>query len=155
MGHPSKFQRVSRVGFVTGTAATSLTEGQPNSAGCFAVSWAGTLYYTFSGALDGTLPRAKFTLRPSLAFSYICSVTARYCSSGRQPNFAAWYKELNYGTFAEGATYKTYSAVRPSLLASAHILVKIYFRFILSGVLRMYYSFWCTSYVRFQYFKLG
>jgi len=49
--------------------------------------------------------RAKFTLRPSLAFSYISSVTARHSSSGPQPNFAAWYKEWNYGTFVEGATY--------------------------------------------------
>jgi len=63
--------------------------------------------YTFSGALapDGISPRAKFSLRPSLAFSYIGSVTARHSSGGRQPNFAAWYKEWNYGTFAEGATY--------------------------------------------------
>jgi len=53
---------------------------------------------------DGILPGAKFTLRSSLAFSYIASVTARHSSSGRQPNFAAWYKEWNYGTFAEGAT---------------------------------------------------
>jgi len=53
----------------------------------------------------GTLPSAKFTLRPSLAFSYIGSVSARYSMSGRQPNFAVWYKEWNYGTFAEGATY--------------------------------------------------
>jgi len=46
--------------------------------------------YTFSDALapDGILPGAKFTLRPSLAFSYIGSVTARHSSSGRQPNFA-------------------------------------------------------------------
>ena len=46
----------------------------------------GTFYETrctFSGALapDGILPRAKFTLRPSLAFSYIGSVTARHSSS--------------------------------------------------------------------------
>jgi len=47
----------------------------------------------------------RLTLRPSLAFSYIGSVTARYSSSRCQPNFAAWYKEWNYGTFAEGATY--------------------------------------------------
>ena len=33
------------------------------------------------------------------------SVTARHSSSGRRPNFAARYKEWNYGTFAEGATY--------------------------------------------------
>jgi len=51
--------------------------------------------YTFLGLLppDGSLPRAKFTLRPSLAFSYIGSVTARHYSSGRQLNFAAWYKK--------------------------------------------------------------
>ena len=63
--------------------------------------------YTFSGALasDGILPATKFTLRPSLAFSYIGSVIARHLSSGRQPNLVAWYREWNYGTFAEGATY--------------------------------------------------
>jgi len=48
------------------------------------------------------LPGAKFTLRPSLAFFYIGSVTVRHSSSGRQPNFAAWYKEWNYRTFEEG-----------------------------------------------------
>jgi len=81
--------------------------GQQNFARCFIVSWAGTLYMHFWGFLppDGILPGAKFTLRPSLAFSYISSVTARHWSSGRQPNSAAWYKEWNYGTFAEGATY--------------------------------------------------
>ena len=46
------------------------------------------------------LPGAKFTLRPSLAFSYIGNITARHSISGRQPNFAAWYKVWNYGTFA-------------------------------------------------------
>jgi len=82
LGHPSKFQRVSRLEFVT--AATSLTRGQPNFARCMAVSWAGTLYMHFRGLLppDSISPRAKFTLRPSLAFSYIGSVTARHSSSG-------------------------------------------------------------------------
>jgi len=96
-----------RLGFVT--AATSLTGGQPNFARCLAVSWAGagTRYIHFWGLLsrDGILPGAKFTLRPSLAFSYIGSITARHSSSGRQPNFAAWYREWSYGTFAEGTTY--------------------------------------------------
>jgi len=41
-GHPSKFQRVSRVGFVT--TPTSLNGRQPNFARCLAVSWAGTIY---------------------------------------------------------------------------------------------------------------
>jgi len=65
------------------------------------------IIYSFSGALvhDGNFPGAKFTLRPRLAFSYIVSVTAQQSSSGRQPNFAAWFKEWNYGTFPEGATY--------------------------------------------------
>jgi len=38
--------------------------------------------YTFLGAVapDGISPRAKFTLRPSLAFSYVGSVTARHSS---------------------------------------------------------------------------
>jgi len=63
--------------------------------------------YTSSGLLppDGVLPSVKFTLRPSLAFSYIGSVTARHSSSERQAKFAACYKEWNYRTFAEGATY--------------------------------------------------
>jgi len=64
-------------------------------------------YIHFPGLLthDGILPSAKFTLHPSLAFSYNGSITAWHSSSGHQPNFAAWYKEWNYGTFAEGATY--------------------------------------------------
>jgi len=60
----------------------------------------------------GSCPLAEFCqvqnslyVGPSLAFSYSGSVTARHSSSGRQPNFAALYKERNYGTFAEGATY--------------------------------------------------
>jgi len=65
-------------------------------------------YIYISLAPHGIFPDAKFTLRQSLAFSYIGSVTAWHPSSGRQPNFAAWtawYKEWNYGTFADGATY--------------------------------------------------
>ena len=48
--------------------------------------------YTTSGAVapDGILPGAKFTLGPSLAFTYIGSVTAQHSSGGRQPNFAAF-----------------------------------------------------------------
>jgi len=86
-GHPSKFQRVTRLGFVT--AATSLTRGQLNFARCLDVSWAGTLDIHSRGLLppDGILPGAKFTLRPSLVF-YIGSVTTRHSSSGRLPNFA-------------------------------------------------------------------
>jgi len=52
LGHPSKFQRVSRLAFVT--AATSLTGGQPNFARCLAVSWADTLYIHCRGLLPLT-----------------------------------------------------------------------------------------------------
>jgi len=85
-GTPSKFQRVSRLGFVT--APSSRNGSQPNFARCLAVCWARTLYIHFCELLppDGILPGAKFTLRPSLAFSYIEIIIARHSSSGRQPN---------------------------------------------------------------------
>jgi len=60
------------------------------------------------------LPGAKFTLRPILVFSHIGSVTARHSSSGRQPNFASWYKEWNYGTFPPRHRPHLHSAGRPS-----------------------------------------
>jgi len=65
LGHPGKFQGLSRLGFVT--APTSLNGGQPNFARCLAVSWAGTLYIHFSELLplSGIVPGAKFTMRPS------------------------------------------------------------------------------------------
>jgi len=55
----------------------------------------GLVKYIHFGALapDGILPGAKFTLCASFALSCIGSVTARHASSGRQQNFAAWYKE--------------------------------------------------------------
>ena len=69
--------------------------------------------YTFSGFLphNGILPGAKFTLCPSLALSYIGSITARHSSSGHQTNFAV----LSRGRHL-------YSAGQPSRWALAHIL---------------------------------
>ena len=113
MGHPSKFQRVSRLGFVT--AATSLNGSQPNFARCLAVSWASRLFIHFRRVLprNGILPGAKFTLRPpSLALSYIGSVTVRHSSSGYEPNFAALSTRRHL-----------YSAGRPSRWALANVLV--------------------------------
>ena len=72
-GHPSKFQGVLCLGFIT--AATSLNRSHPNFARCLAICWTGILYLRFWGLLPGILPGAKFTLRPSLAFSYIGSIT--------------------------------------------------------------------------------
>jgi len=62
-----------------------------------------SLYIHYVGLLPpkGFLPAAKLTLCPTLALSYIGSVTARHSSSGRQPNFAAWYKQWNYGLYRQ------------------------------------------------------
>jgi len=69
--------------------------------------------YIFRGLLlpDESLSAANFTLRPSLAFSYIGSITARHSTSGRQTNFAAWYKKWNYGTFAEAPPIFCWAAI--------------------------------------------
>jgi len=113
-GQPSKFQRVSRLGFIT--APTLLNERQPNFAQCLAVSCTGILYIHFQGLLlpNRILPAAKLTLRPNLAFSYIGIVTAQHSSTGSQLNFVA----LSRGRHL-------YSAGRPSRWASARILVLV------------------------------
>jgi len=103
LGHPSKFQRVSRLGVVT--APTSLNGGQPNFAQCLAISWAATPCIHFEAL--GILLRigATLTLRPSLVFSCIGSVTARHSSHVSQPNFAACDKEGNCWELSLCATY--------------------------------------------------
>jgi len=112
MGHPSKFPQVLHLGFVT--AVTLLNASQPKFARRLAVSWVGTLYIHSRGLLPryGILLGAKFTLRPSLALSYIGSVTEQHLSSGRQPNFAASSRGCHL-----------YSAGQPSCWALAHKLV--------------------------------
>jgi len=71
------------------------------------------IYIHFWGLLppDENFARCKIHLRPSLAFSYIGSITARHLSSGHQQNLAA---------FSRGC--HLYSAGQPSRWASAHIL---------------------------------
>jgi len=104
LGHHSRFQWVSHLAFFT--VATLLTGGQPNFARCLAISCAGTLHI-FGGSCPLTefFPSAKFTLHTSK--SCILLHWQRYCTALQQlaSNFAAWYKEWNYGTLADGATY--------------------------------------------------
>ena len=115
MGRPSKFQRVSRLSFVT--AVTSLNGSQLNFARCLAVSCAATLYIYISG---GCYPITKFCdVQDSVCVlqvlrSPVGIVTARHSSSGRERNFAA------LSTWGH-----LYSAGRPSRWASAHILVMV------------------------------
>ena len=74
LGHPCKFQSVSRVGFIT--AATLLTGGQANFARCLDVSSAGALCIHFGGLLspNGILPRAKFIVYASTQHLQLCLV---------------------------------------------------------------------------------
>jgi len=58
--------------------------------------------YTFLGALA---QRNFVSCRIHFALFKSCVLLYWHLSSGRQPNFVAWYKEWNYGTFADGATY--------------------------------------------------
>ena len=86
---------------------------------CCLLGWYTFIYTHFWGFLprNGILLRAKFTLRPSLAFCYIGGVTARHSSSGRQPNAA----------FSRGR--HLYPAGWPSRWASAHIVSVLALRF--------------------------
>jgi len=65
----------------------------------------GLVHYIY--IFGGSCPLTEFCpVQYSLYVQVLRSpVLARHSSSGREPNFAAWYKEWNYGTFAEGATY--------------------------------------------------
>jgi len=64
------------------------------------------IIYTFLGAFAAlwNFGTCKIHFASKSAFLYIGSVTAWHSSSWPQLNFAAWYKEWNYGTFAQGAT---------------------------------------------------
>jgi len=85
------------------------------------------ILYTFLGlsSPNGILPGSKFTLRPSLPFSYIGSVTARHSSSGRQPNFRRGTKmELrNFRSSSFSSEDATY--ILRASITLAHILSKI------------------------------
>jgi len=100
-GHPSKFQPVSRLGFVT--APMSLNGGQQNFAGCLAVSWA-----TFLGILPLT---EICQLQTSLCVQVLRSLILAALLHGTRPagvSQTLWctYKEWSHGTSAEGATYR-------------------------------------------------
>ena len=103
--------------------ATSLNGGQPNFARCLAVSWAGTLYVHFMGLLprNRILPCAKFTLRPSLGFSFIGSVTCTALEQWASGKVCSIVQGMELRKFRRWC--HLYSAGRPSRWASAHILV--------------------------------
>jgi len=108
LGHPSTFQRFHVLASLlqhrrSSEANQTLHDVWP-SPGLLHYIY---IYIDFRGILppNRIWPVAKFTLCPSLTFSYVGNVTAQHSSSRRQPNFAAWYKEWNYRNLAEDATY--------------------------------------------------
>ena len=105
LGHPSKFQRVSRLGFVT--APTSLNGGQPNFARYSAFSCAGTSYIRFRGLL----PLTEF-----------CQVQNSLCVQVlRSPIFAA----LLHGTRAVGVNQTAALSRGPPMFGRAAITLGI------------------------------
>jgi len=126
LGQPSKFQRVSRLAFVT--AATSLTRGQPMNQTLHdvwpspgLVAW--YTIYTFSGALA---PRQNF-VRWKIHFtskSCLLLYWQRYCTSLQQRasvKLCGVVQRMELSNVRRGR--HLYSAGRTSRWASAHILV--------------------------------
>ena len=133
LGHPSKFERISRLGFIT--APTSLKGDER----CLHDVWPSLdlVHYIHFG---GSCPLTEFARRKihftskscDLAFSYIGSVTAQHSSTGRQPNCLAFSRR-----------HHLYSARRPSRWASTHILVILLFVWFRASWLSwLFVSFW-------------
>jgi len=98
-GHPSKFQRISCLGFLT--APTSLSGGQLNFAWCLAISWAGTLYIHYGhSCLLMEFCQVQYSLCVQVLLTLILAALLRGTWATSLPKFVAWYKEWNYGIFA-------------------------------------------------------
>ena len=120
LGHRSKFQRVSRLAFIT--AATLLTRGRPNCT-MFGRLLRWYTIYTFSGAVAfwQNFARCKihFKSKPCIRLYWQC-----YCTALQQWSSAKLWGSCRRNGIAEFCTgYNLYSAARPSRWASAHILV--------------------------------
>jgi len=121
LGHPSKCQPVSRLGFVT--APTALGRGQPNFARWLAISCTGTLCMHFGGSC----PLTEFCqLQNSVFVQLLCSPILAALLHGTLALASAEVSSVVQGmelqNFCRGR--HPYSAGRPSRWASAHILVK-------------------------------
>jgi len=123
LGHLSKFQPVSRLGFVT--AATSLTGGQPNFARCLAVSWAHNIYMS-----EGSCPLTEFCqLQNSLCIQVLRSpMLAALLHGTRAAVFSqTLWRGTRNGIMELLQRAPTMLAGRPSCTASAHILLIFHF----------------------------
>jgi len=122
LGHSSKFQQVSRLGFIT--VPTLLNGGQPNFARRLAVSCSGILYMQFWGLL----PLTEFCqLQNSLCVQLLRSPKLAALLHGTRALASAKVcgvvQVMELRNFHRGR--HLYSAGRPSRWASAHILVTL------------------------------
>jgi len=124
LGHPSKFQRVSRLGFVT--ALTSLNGGQPNFARCSAVSCTGILYVHFGGG---------FPVLASLLHGTRAAGVSQTLRCGTRNGITVFRRGRNL-----------YSAGQPSRWAVARVVVILIFKFFSTCV-------WWELYAQYEYFK--
>jgi len=96
-GHPSKFQRVSPLGFVT--APTSLNGDQLNFARCLAVSWLVQCIYIFGGSCPKrNSGRCKIHFASK---SCVLLCLQRYCTALEQCASA----KLQHGIFARQGSH--------------------------------------------------
>jgi len=115
LGHPNKFQQVSRLGFVT--AATPLTGGQPNFARCLAVSW---LHYIY--IFEGSCHLTEFCpVQNSSYVQVLCSRILAALIHGIPAKLCGVLQGMELPNFRRGR--HLYSSGRPSRWASVHILV--------------------------------
>jgi len=121
LGHSSKFQRVSHLGFVT--AATSLNRGQANFARCLPISWTGTLYIHWER--NFATCKIHFASKSGVLLYW-----HRYCTAFEQwasVKFCSVVQGMELWNFCRGR--HLYLARQPSRWASAHILVLFLYLF--------------------------
>jgi len=135
LGHPSEFQRVSHLSFVT--AATSLNGSQPNFAWCLAISWLVHYIYIFGDSC----PITEF-----------CQVQNSLCVQVlRSPILAP----LLHGTRVVGIRQTAalsrgchlYLAGWPSHWALAHILVLSQLNICLVMIYGIHCNSFCSSWI--------
>ena len=141
LGHPSKFQQLSRLGFVT--APTSLNKGQPNFAQCLAVSC--TVYYIC--IFGGSCPLTELCqLKNSLCAQLLRSPKlAPLLHSTRTLSSAKVYsvvQRMELRNFHRGR--HLYLAGRPLRWASAHILVMMFVLVLIFVPVQLFWMANCT-----------
>ena len=132
LGHPSTFKRVSRLGSLLHCRrSTEVNQTLHDvwlrlSPGLADYAYIGPIHFRELWPPNGILPRAIFTLRPSLSFSYIGSVTA--CTALQQrasAKLCGVVQGMELWYFRRGR--HLYSAGPPSRWALANILVSFFF----------------------------